>query len=71
MICRLSRLSRIHQTHSTHIVQDQKRKERAAPAFVLEPAFLSRYFKPEQGREEIEETIAKALDRYLGIVTQG
>jgi ParB family chromosome partitioning protein len=39
---------------------------RSAAPFKLEQSFISRYFTPEQNREEIEHIIAKALDMYFG-----
>ena len=47
------------------IVEDRKRTARKPSALVLEPILLSRYFKPEQEKEEIEMAITKALDQYF------
>jgi ParB family chromosome partitioning protein len=47
------------------VVQDQKRKARSATPVTLKPVFLSRFFKPEQTRDEIEAIIARALERYF------
>ena len=46
------------------IVEDSS--TRAAAPFKLDWSFIERYFKPEQSRDEIENTIAKALDMYFG-----
>ena len=45
------------------IVDDSK--TRAAAPFKLDRNFIARYFSSEQSRDEIENTIAKALDMYF------
>jgi ParB family chromosome partitioning protein len=54
------RLEAIRQT-----VQDKKRTARTVSSILLQSEFLSRYFKKEQTRTEIEQIIAEALDKYF------
>ena len=47
------------------IVKDAGRDAPRSTAFRLDPELLLRYFKPDQTRDEIEATIAKALELYF------
>jgi len=48
-----------------HIVKDAGRDAMRTLALRLDPLLLSRYFKPDQSLDEIETTIAKALELYF------
>jgi len=45
-------------------------KEKKPPAFKVQPAIISKYFKSSENRKDIEETIEKALELYFSQVKE-
>jgi ParB family chromosome partitioning protein len=46
------------------------KKEKKPPAFKVQPAIISKYFKSSENKKDIEETIEKALELYFSQVKE-